>query len=415
MALGSPMALSVSSSDWGSPTPQQRRNTQWEVWAENSKDHQVNNPMNNSRDDTSSSDSNEHSSGPKYDDRWESWELGDPDSHPEKDESHNPFRNSRPGTPSPDSNEHSTENKYDERWDKWELEDPDGYPERDESHNPLRSSNPSTPPPDLSLLSLEQKNNHHWRRCTMESSDMGSQLSHLTGDEDYIPPQNSRPTPGSSSNGSISRENSTKLQNKNTQRIGMSPYNFFSDFLPISLNPAPHLLNPKNWASAYAEVDTLKPGEVVSLAVLDFFLSLESHQSQLSTDFRKRFYYLSQDVISNLTGELEDKKWLFQKFLTIIDENTLSCPFLFLVTPQTATPTYFLVMFDFREENALILGHHGLSGPDFHKTYGEWESWKGRALWQNIYSALIRPGFEQREKEPTVYKTDLIPVRNLPH
>jgi len=122
------MALSVSSSDWGSPTPQQRRNTQWEAWGENSKDHQVYNPMNNSRDNTSSPDSNEHSSEHKYNDRWESWELGDPDSHPEKDESHNLFRNSRPGTPSPDSSEHSTENKYDDRWDKWELEDTDGYP-----------------------------------------------------------------------------------------------------------------------------------------------------------------------------------------------------------------------------------------------------------------------------------------------
>ena len=190
---------------------------------------------------------------------------------------------------------------------------------------------------------------------------------------------------------------------------------FFRTSCLFLYNQAPHLLNPKNWASAYAEVGTLKPGDIVSLAVLDFFLSLESHQSQLSTDFRKRFYYLSQDAIGNLTGELEDKMGLLQKSLTIIDENTLSCPFLFLVTPQTATPTYFLVMFDFREENALILGHCGLSGPDFRKTYGEWESWKGRTLWQNIYSALIRPGFEERETEPTVYETDLIPVRNLPH
>jgi hypothetical protein len=158
---------------------------------------------------------------------------------------------------------------------------------------------------------------------------------------------------------------------------------------------------------AYKEVGTLKPGDIVSVAVLDFFLSLESHQSQLSADFRKRFYYLSQDAVNNLTGEFEHDHELLQQSLTTIDEKTVSCPFLFLVTAPT---TYFLVMFDFRGENVLILGHRGLSGPDFHKTYGEWESWKGHILWGKIYAALIRHRFEEPEREPTVYKTDMILV-----
>jgi len=73
-------------------------------------------------------------------------------------------------------------------------------------------------------------------------------------------------------------------------------------------------------------------------------------------------------------------------------------------------------MFDFREKKALILGHRGLSGPNFHnKVYGEWDSWKGRALWQNVYKALIRPGFEELEIEPTAYETDLIlVVKSIP-
>lgn len=163
--------------------------------------------------------------------------------------------------------------------------------------------------------------------------------------------------------------------------------------------------------SAYSEVETLKPGNIVTLAVLDFFLSLESHQSQLPTDFGKRFYYLSQDTISNLTGELEDMKGLLQQSLTIMDGNTLCCPFVFLVTPQKETTTYFLVMFDFHEENVLILGQSGLSGPGFHKTLGEWDSWKGHTLWRNLYAALVSPGFKELERtEPTVYKTDLILV-----
>jgi hypothetical protein len=111
-----------------------------------------------------------------------------------------------------------------------------------------------------------------------------------------------------------------------------------------------------------------------------------------------------------MTGELADKKGLLQRCLTIIDEDTLHCPFLFLVTPPTATTTYFLVMFDFSKENVLILGRRGLSGPGSYKAYGEWESWKGRTLWQNVYSALIRPGFKELQSEPTVFETNLILV-----
>jgi len=149
------------------------------------------------------------------------------------------------------------------------------------------------------------------------------------------------------------------------------------------------------------------------VAVLDFFLSLESRKSQLSTDFNQRFYYLTQDVILNLTGQLEEDQALLQQTFAIIDERTASVPFLFLVASQN---NYFLVMFDFIKEKVLILGHCGLSGPDFHIARGEWGSWKGRALWRKIHAALNLPqagyGAPEQEIEPTIYETDFILVYN---
>jgi len=374
MALASRMALSVSSSDWSTPPQQQKYNTQWELWETNSNSHQVHcdNPMIISGVTTSSSDWSHYSSERKYNHRWEQWEIEDEDSHlthPERDGSHHPFGNPRPGTPSSDWSPRSEERKYD----------------------------------------------HHWRQWATGGSNRDSNLSHLSVDEDYISPQNSRRRPGPSNIGPMSRENSTQPQNQNTQRIGMTRCNLYciTHFSLISIyNLAPHLLNPRNWVPAYTDVRTLKPGDIVSVTVLDFFLNLESHQSQLSTDFKKRFYYLSQDTINNLTGEFGHEQGPLQQTLTTIDEKTVSCPFLFLVTAPT---TYFLVMFDFCKGNALILGHRGLSGPDFHKAYGEWESWKGRVLWLKIYTALIRPGFEELDTEPIVYETDLILVAKSIH
>lgn len=163
---------------------------------------------------------------------------------------------------------------------------------------------------------------------------------------------------------------------------------------------------------AYEQVSTLKPGNIVSAAVLDFFLSLESHQSQSSTDFSQRFHYLSQDTILNLTEELEHNRRLLKRSLT--NEKAVDCPFLFLVISPVTPNTYFLVVFDFIQERVLVLGHRGLFGPNFHKAYGEWESWNGPTLWRKFYAALIQParGFEEHKMEPTVYETDLIPVSN---
>ena len=81
-----------------------------------------------------------------------------------------------------------------------------------------------------------------------------------------------------------------------------------------------------------------------------FFKAWNHHQSQLSNNYRKQFYHLSKVTISNLTGELEDPKGLLKQYLTVINENTLYCQFLFLVTPQTPMTTIFLSCFIFMEK-----------------------------------------------------------------
>lgn len=179
-------------------------------------------------------------------------------------------------------------------------------------------------------------------------------------------------------------------------------------------NLASHLVNPKHWVPAYEQVATLKPGDMVVVAVLDFFLSLESRQSQISTDIRQPFYYLAQDTVRYLTRESGEDQGNLQKSITVINERAVICPFLFLVTSQVEPSTYFLVVFDFFQEKVLILGRRGLSGPDFHKAYGEWESWNGNTLWRKIYRALTQAGLGELETmtEPTIYETDLIQVSN---
>lgn len=177
MALDSPMALSVSSSDWS--IPPQKNNIQWELWEEKSNSHQAHNSMNDSRANTSSSDWSQYSSEHKYNHRWEQWELEDAESHhirPEIDESHDPFGNSRAGTPSSDWSPRPSERKYD----------------------------------------------HHWRHCAMEGSDRDGHFSDPSVDDDYIPPENSRLKSGPSNNGLISRQNSTQPQNQNGQTRPLS-------------------------------------------------------------------------------------------------------------------------------------------------------------------------------------------------
>ena len=139
MAFGSPMALSVSLSDWGSPAEQQKCNTKWEVWGESSRDHhRVNNPMVNSRAHTSLP---EESSDQEYNDRWDKWNPEEPENHPARVQNLNLLRSSRTCSPSENSSQKSSESKYNDIWDGWEPEKPENHPERGKNHKP----NPKTP------------------------------------------------------------------------------------------------------------------------------------------------------------------------------------------------------------------------------------------------------------------------------
>jgi hypothetical protein len=230
-------------------------------------------------------------------------------------------------------------------------------------------------------------------------------LSHPEDDGDYIPLQNSR-TDNSPSK-SIPDENVQKSQN-----IGMSSI-VNPDFSCLSLmhGIAPHLANTKHWVPAYQQVRDIKPGNIISIAVLDFFLSYESHRSRFPQSSAQWFYYLDRNTVEKLTGDSKEDHTLLRSFLAITTEKILLAPFLILIS--TGSSTYFLTMFDFLQDKALILGRRGLSGPNFNKAYAEWESWNGRTLWQKIRNALILRGLEEMEVEPISYETDLIPVRNI--
>jgi hypothetical protein len=155
-------------------------------------------------------------------------------------------------------------------------------------------------------------------------------------------------------------------------------------------------------------VQTLKPGNVINVAVLDFFLSWESHHSRTSSDSSRWFYYLSRDVVRKLTGNFEDDRTLLRQWLVITTDHIIFAPFLFLV--EHGPTAYFLVMFDFVHGKGVVFGRRGRSGADFSKAFAEWNSWNGHMLWNRIYNALISPETEEMEREPAIYESDLILV-----
>lgn len=172
------------------------------------------------------------------------------------------------------------------------------------------------------------------------------------------------------------------------------------------LGLASHLVNPKHWVPAYQQVETLKPENLICAAVLDFFLSCESHRSRISIGSAQQFYYLDQNTLGKMTGDSKEDQSLLRNLLAITTGKIPPAPFLILIT--SGPNTYFLAMFDFLQVKALILGRRGLVGSDFNRAYAEWGSWNGPVLWKKIYNALIWPRSE--ELEPIAYETDLIPV-----
>jgi hypothetical protein len=155
-----------------------------------------------------------------------------------------------------------------------------------------------------------------------------------------------------------------------------------------------HLANSDLWIAAYHDLEVLNPGRVVTLAVLDFFLSWESHQSQNCGSSASRFYYLQSGTVLKLTGDPDHDKYLIKKCLGLSKEPIDCAPVIFLVTPRFRQNTYFLVLFDFSEKKVLILGRCSPGPMYFMPARADWETWDGPALWRRIGKAFNWPTCE---------------------
>jgi hypothetical protein len=173
-----------------------------------------------------------------------------------------------------------------------------------------------------------------------------------------------------------------------------------------------HLANSELWIAAYHDLEALKPGGIVSLAVLDFFLSWESHQSQHCGNSASCFYYLQSQTIQKLSGDWDHDHSLVKNCLGFSDDlqPIHYAPIMFLVT--LTQNTYFLVLFDFSEKKVLILGRHSRERLDFITSCAEWKSWHGPSLWNRIGRAFNWLTSEMIEGQPEVviYEANWIPV-----
>jgi hypothetical protein len=171
-----------------------------------------------------------------------------------------------------------------------------------------------------------------------------------------------------------------------------------------------HLVNSILWIAAYQNLESLKPGGFIKLAVLNFFLSWKSHQSQHSGNSANCFYYLNTETIEKLTGHPDHDNALVQKCLGFDAQHINHAPVIFLVT--FGQNTYFLALFDFSEKKALILGRQGLRTLDIVAVHAEWDSLDGPTLWNRIGGAFSWLTSEMREAQPmvVVYEANWISV-----
>lgn len=142
------------------------------------------------------------------------------------------------------------------------------------------------------------------------------------------------------------------------------------------------------------------------MTLLDFFLSWESHQSQHLCNGVNSFYYLHSETIKRLTGDPDQDKSLLKKCLGLSNQRIDCAPVIFLVNPMPNT--YFLVLFDFSEKKALILGRYRFRRIDS-VSCAEWQSWDGPTLWNRIGRAFnwLSP---EMTGEAMVYEAKWIPV-----
>jgi hypothetical protein len=170
-----------------------------------------------------------------------------------------------------------------------------------------------------------------------------------------------------------------------------------------------HLANSTLWVDAYKDLQTLKPGDSITLSVLDFFLSWESYQSQHSDDSAS-FYYINTETIKNLTGDPSHDHALVQKCLDLTTQPINHVPVIFLVSFEKRT--YFLALFDFSENKVLILGCLGSPTLEPVASHAEWESWDGPILWERIVNAFTWQASKMKKAghRAVVYEANWIPI-----
>jgi hypothetical protein len=161
-----------------------------------------------------------------------------------------------------------------------------------------------------------------------------------------------------------------------------------------------HLANSNLWTAAYHDLEALTPGRVITLAILDFFLSWESHQSQRHVNSVNSFYYLCTKTLKELNGDLDHDKSLLEKILGPRKQPIDCAPVIFLVSQ--GQNTYFLTLFDFSEKKTLVLGRYSHGQMDFGSAHAGWETWNGPTLWRRIGKAFDWLKSDMTEGQPMV-------------
>ena len=139
------------------------------------------------------------------------------------------------------------------------------------------------------------------------------------------------------------------------------------------------------------------------LQALDSFLSWQSHQSQDSTNF---FYHLNIETIQKLTGDSNHDKTLVKNWLDSNTQWIKHAPVTFLIS--LGQNVYYLTLFDFAENKALILGHCGPVTVDIVTVHLKWEAWDGPTLWKRIGQAFN--WMDETWPMPVIYEANWIPV-----
>jgi hypothetical protein len=245
--------------------------------------------------------------------------------------------------------------------------------------------------------------------AALEDSDSDSH-SHSTAedqglDEDYRPagtPLMPTSIPLSDPDIQSGGNGPKKGEDKGIRRL--SPPFMQSSSLTMK-HKAYRLVNPTHWSPAYKELGSVSPSpdRLIGINLLDFFLICESHRSWYPGEFATPFYYVDLRTFKRLMGsEGSDDRLLKDCFAIKTPNIPMAIVLLLIPLPVTG---YFLVMFDFKERNVLILGRRLEHGYGHNIVGAEWHSWGGPDCWRSTGRAF---GWDDTHRLPETYEVDWI-------